>query len=233
MKRGGSQSSASQRRVDEDDAEAEAAVHERLGLRLVQLAHGLDRRPARSGRSRSSATMRMPLRAARLPEVRQVALADQRLLDQHADLGVPALGQQVGPEDRLVGHRALRNENVHSPSQSSEPVTLIAGTRKRSSIASRVGTQLSVMRRAEDGEAALVDELAVRVDHRLDRPLRQALDLAEDDLDRRGRCTPCSSPSSKTSSKVCVKSSRISSGKPSRQPEVEQVAELDRLGVLS
>ncbi len=36
-------------------------------------------------------------------------------------------------------------ENVHSPSQSSVPVTLSAGTLKRSSIASRVGTQLSVM----------------------------------------------------------------------------------------
>ncbi len=35
--------------------------------------------------------------------------------------------------------------NVHSPSHSSVPVTLMAGTRKRSSIASRVGTQLSVM----------------------------------------------------------------------------------------
>jgi hypothetical protein len=39
----------------------------------------------------------------------------------------------------------IENANVHSPSQSSVPVTLIAGTRKRSSIASRVGTALSVM----------------------------------------------------------------------------------------
>ncbi len=36
-------------------------------------------------------------------------------------------------------------ENVHSPNQSSVPVTLMAGTLNRSSIASRVGTQLSVM----------------------------------------------------------------------------------------
>ena len=35
--------------------------------------------------------------------------------------------------------------NVHSPSQSSVPVTLMAGTLKRSSMASRIGTQLSVM----------------------------------------------------------------------------------------
>ena len=34
---------------------------------------------------------------------------------------------------------------VHSPIQSSAPVTLIAGTWNRSSIASRIGTQLSVM----------------------------------------------------------------------------------------
>ena len=35
--------------------------------------------------------------------------------------------------------------NVHSPSQSSVPVTLMAGTLNRSSMASRNGTQLSVM----------------------------------------------------------------------------------------
>jgi hypothetical protein len=39
----------------------------------------------------------------------------------------------------------MESENVHSPSHSSLPVTLIAGTRKRCSIASRTGTQLSVM----------------------------------------------------------------------------------------
>ena len=39
----------------------------------------------------------------------------------------------------------IESENVHSPSQSSVPVMLIAGTWKRSSIASRVGTQLSVI----------------------------------------------------------------------------------------
>ena len=75
-------------------------------------------------------------------------------------------------------------ENVHSPSQSSVPVTLIAGTLKRSSIASRVGTQLSVMLRAEHHQAPLVDEFAVCVDHRLDRSLRQALHLAIDHLHR-------------------------------------------------
>ena len=34
-----------------------------------------------------------------------------------------------------------------------------------------------------DGQAAFVDELGVGVDHRLDRALRQSLDLAVDDLD--------------------------------------------------
>ena len=38
--------------------------------------------------------------------------------------------------------------------------------------------------RAEHHEAALVDEFAVRVDHRLHRALGQPLDLAIDDLDR-------------------------------------------------
>ncbi len=39
----------------------------------------------------------------------------------------------------------IDNEKVQGPSQSSEPHTLIAGTRKRSSIASRVGSALSVI----------------------------------------------------------------------------------------
>jgi hypothetical protein len=39
----------------------------------------------------------------------------------------------------------IDSEKVHSPSHSSDPVTLMAGTRNRSSMASRVGTQLSVM----------------------------------------------------------------------------------------
>ena len=41
-------------------------------------------------------------------QILQVALADQALLDQDADLGEPALGDEVGQEDRLVGHRSLR-----------------------------------------------------------------------------------------------------------------------------
>ena len=39
----------------------------------------------------------------------------------------------------------IESENVHGPSHSSDPVTLIAGTLKRSSIASRVGSALSVI----------------------------------------------------------------------------------------
>ena len=39
----------------------------------------------------------------------------------------------------------FESEKVHSPSHSSVPVTLMAGTWNRSSIASRVGTQLSVI----------------------------------------------------------------------------------------
>ena len=40
------------------------------------------------------------------------------------------------------------------------------------------------MLRAEHHQAALVDEFAVRVDHRLDRTLRQTLHLAVDHLHR-------------------------------------------------
>ena len=39
----------------------------------------------------------------------------------------------------------LFSRNVHSPSQSSEPQTLIAGTRNRRSISSRTATALSLM----------------------------------------------------------------------------------------
>ncbi len=39
----------------------------------------------------------------------------------------------------------IESENVQSPSHSSEPVTLIAGTLKRSSMATLVGSALSVI----------------------------------------------------------------------------------------
>ena len=39
----------------------------------------------------------------------------------------------------------IDSEKVHGPSHSSEPVTLIAGTRNRSSIACLVGSALSVI----------------------------------------------------------------------------------------
>ena len=76
------------------------------------------------------------------------------------------------------------NANVHSPSQSSVPVTLIAGTLE--ALLDRLACRHAVVgdAPAEHREAALVDELAVGVDHRLDRSLRQPLDLPVDDLDR-------------------------------------------------
>ena len=55
----------------------------------------------------ASATMRIPLRATRTSQVLQIALADEVLLDQDADLGQAALGDEVGEEDRFVGHRSL------------------------------------------------------------------------------------------------------------------------------
>ena len=73
---------------------------------------------------------------------------------------------------------------VHSPSQSSVPVTLIAGTWNRCSIASRGRNRVVGDRRAEHREATLVDQFPVRVDDRLRRALGQSLHLPEDDLHR-------------------------------------------------
>ena len=57
----------------------------------------------------SSATIWMPRCGAGPAEALDVGLADQRLLDERADRACsPSLAMQLGPEDRLVGHRALR-----------------------------------------------------------------------------------------------------------------------------
>ena len=88
--------------------------------------------------------MRMPF-ARRPAEVADVGLADERLLDEHADL---VSGRLASRSAQKIGSSVIEpmgSENVHSPSQSSVPVTLMAGTWNRCSIASLVGTQLSVM----------------------------------------------------------------------------------------
>ena len=124
------------------------------------------------------------LAATRTSQVLQVALADEALLDQHADLGESALGDQVGQEDRLVGHRPLRERERPL----AQPVVgaghadrghleaFLDGLAQRHAVVGDV--------RTEHHQAALVDEFAVGVDHRLDRTLGQALDLAVDHLHR-------------------------------------------------
>ena len=176
-----------ERRVDEHDAEAEAAVHERGRLRVVHACGPHRPMSCAVWAIRSSATMRMPCVAARAAEALDVGLADQRLLDEDADLGVPALGDQVRPEDRLVGHRALRERE----GPLAQPVVGAGDADRRNveALLDRLARRDGVVgdARAEDGEAALVDELAVGVDHRLDRSLRKSLDLAEHDLAPAGR----------------------------------------------
>ena len=80
------------------------------------------------------------------------------------------------------------------------------------------------------GEAAFVDQLAVGVDDRLDRALRQALDLAEDDLDRPVDHPPLE-PVGEDQLERARQIEALRLREPVRQHEVEQVAELDRLGL--
>ena len=100
---------------------------------------------------------------------------------------MPALGEQIRPEDRLVGQRSLRERERPL----AQPVVGAGHAERRNpeALLDRLAGRHAVVGdvRAEDREAALVDELAVGVDDRLDRSLRQPLDLAEDDLDRAGR----------------------------------------------
>ena len=124
------------------------------------------------------------LAATRAPQVLQIALADEALFDQDADLGESALGDKIGEEDGLVGHRSL-GEGERPLAQ---PVVgagdadggnleaLFDRLAHRHAVVGDVGT--------EHHQAALVDEFAVRVDHRLHRTLGQALDLAVDHLHR-------------------------------------------------
>ena len=100
---------------------------------------------------------------------------------------------------------------VHSPSQSSVPVMLIAGTWKRSSIASLVGTQLSVIagpkttRQPSSTSSPYASITALIVP--LGRPSTSRKTIST------GRSiSPCSSPSPKTSSNGRVRSLRISCG---------------------
>src|SRR5262249_8910253 len=84
-------------------------------------------------------------------------------------------------------------------------------------------------RRAEHGEAAFVDQLAVRVDDRLHRPLRQPFNLAEHDLDRAvddALLEALIEDELEALRQISAHLLRVALG----QHEVEQVSELDGLG---
>ncbi len=95
-----------ERRVDEDDSESEAQVHDRLGLCLVERLHRsvdvLSRLGDRDFRDDPNA-----FAPTGTSQVLQVALADEALLDQDTDLGESPFGDEVGQEDRLIGHGSL------------------------------------------------------------------------------------------------------------------------------
>ena len=177
----------------------------------------------------ASATMRIPLRATRTSQVLQIALADQILLDQDADLGQAALGDQVGEEDRLVGHRAL-GEGERPLTQ---PVVGAGDADRRhlEALLDRLAHRHAVVGDvgAEHHQAALVDEFAVGVDHRLHRTLGQSLDLAVDHLHRPihqallDRLGEDEVEGLGEGGEQLLRESR-------RQREVHQVADLDRLG---
>ncbi len=160
-------------------------MHDRLGLRLVQGLHGrvdvlcglcdLDFRDDPNA-----------FAAACASQVLQVALADEALLGQHADLGEPALRDEVRQEDRLIGHRALGGEREGPLAQ---PVVGSgdADGGHLESLLDRLAHRHAVVgdvRTEKNDQTALVDEFAVGIDDRFDRTLGQALHLAVDHLHR-------------------------------------------------
>ena len=124
------------------------------------------------------------LAATSSSQVLQIALADQVLLDEDADLAEAAFGDEVGQEDRLIGHRPLREgerplaQPVVGPGD--------ADGRHLEPFLDRLAGRHAVVGdvRSEHRETALVDQLAVGVDHRFDRTLGQAFDLAINHLHR-------------------------------------------------
>ena len=118
-----------------------------------------------------------------LAEVPDVGLADQRLLDQGADLRVPSLGQDLRPEDRLVSHRALR--------QGERPFTepfvrsRAADRRDVEPILDGLAHRNAVVRdaRPEHGQATLFDQFVIGIHDGLDRAFRETPGLADNELD--------------------------------------------------
>ncbi len=227
VKRGGSQPIGLQRGVDEDDSESESQVHNRLGLCLVQRLHrGVDvLSRLRDGGLRDDPNTLAP---ACTSQVLQVALANEALLDQNTDLGEPSFRDEVRDEDRLVGHRSLREGERplaqpvvgagHADGRHLEP--FLDGFAQRHAVIGDVG--------AEDHEAALVDQFAIRVDHRFDRTLGQTLHLAIDHLHGTVHQALLHRLLEYQIESLSEGGEKLL-GEPRRELEVHQIADLDRL----
>ena len=117
-------------------------------------------------------------------EVLEVRLADVRALDQHASRRLPGLRHQVRPQDRLVAHRPV----VQEERPLAQPVLGAADAdRRHLEPTFHLGAhrhRVLADVRPDHRDAALVDELAERVDRLLHVALRQALRAAVVDLDR-------------------------------------------------
>ena len=107
MNRGGSQSSACMAKPTSTTPNPNPQWTTASTLGVVELLHLLGDVLGRLG-DRLLGHDAEALALARPAELLDVGLADQRLLDQHADVVEAPLGDEVGPEDRLVGHRAHR-----------------------------------------------------------------------------------------------------------------------------
>ena len=195
MKRGGSHSSACSTRVDTDACRSRS--------RSARSRSAWPRGACAPRRVTScavcaigaSATMRMPAAAHALRKFVTYVSPDQRLLDEHADLGVPALRRAGAP--RRSARRSSNpcgSANVHSPSQSSVPRD--ADRRHLEALLDRLAGRDAVVGDGgpEDRETALVDQLAVRVDDRLDRSLRAGPRPRGTRSRPAGRSVPCSRP---------------------------------------
>jgi hypothetical protein len=93
----------------------------------------------------SSATMRMPCARQALRKLRRYVSPTSDCSTRAPTSVWPPLARSSAQKIGSSVSDPWGSEKVHSPSQSSLPVMLRAGTWKRCSIASRVGTQLSVM----------------------------------------------------------------------------------------
>ena len=125
----------------------------------------------------------MPAAAHALRKLRMYESPTSDCSIETPDGRVPVLCEQLRPEDRLVRHRTLRE----AERPLAQPVFRARDGDRRDAKAllDRLSRRDAVVGDGgpEDRQTAFVDQLAVGVDHRLRGTLRQAFDLAEDDLD--------------------------------------------------